>query len=222
MENQPPRPSGECLLWRGNRYFTQGSGLFVVAQHVGVDGYSADMQRFVSLLVDRGCFVASLHLYARDNTPHDFGCRNDEFLPWIRHLRELHGLGKPRFFAHCRGGLQLLNFWCSNPEEADRGAFVSTVTDPYVYPRKNNRLSQAYGAGCFDAIYRDFCPNERAEALRGKDIRIWHNREDDFIPMSRTTDIFAGKCGASVVEMQSVGHAWNHEYDEEIAGFLTA
>ena len=221
MGNQRLLNFTECRLWNGNRYFTQGFGTFVVAQHVGEDGYCPDMLRFISLLTDRGCFVASLHLRAFDNTQHDFGSRHTSFFHWIHYLREKHGLGKPRLFAYCRGGLQLLNFWCSYPEEAEVCACLSPVTDPYVYPKTIQRLVDAYGVKDFGGIYKGFCPNERAGVLSGKDIRIWHNPKDDFIPKKKTTDVFASKCGAVVTNMESIGHNWNHEYDNEMADFLT-
>jgi pimeloyl-ACP methyl ester carboxylesterase len=203
--------------WRGFAYFTAGdpSASPLLAAPVGPRGLSHWLDK-KALAAFAGFYVIGVHWPGLNNGDEDYGARYANIVRWLDFMK----VDKPMLYAQSRGGLQLLNFACDNPDRIDRIAALYPVTDPYVYPGNNSKLWSAHATTRESFDRGRFTPNLRAAALRGKRIKIWHGDSDKLVPKSATTDVFASASGAEVVTLAGVGHVklWR----QDIHDFLSA
>jgi pimeloyl-ACP methyl ester carboxylesterase len=201
-------PLASCTTgpkWNGFRYFARGNpkDTPLVVAPVGPKGLEELLsERTIAGFVAAGFYVVGVHWPGMDGGPEDYGARQRDIAGWLRSMK----LERPLLFAQSRGGLQLLNFACDHPDAFSKIAALYPVTDPFVYPGAGPELWKAYGVTEVTFPVHDFTPNARAEALRDREVKIWHGDSDKVVPKRLTSDVFAAKCGAELVTLPGVGH----------------
>ncbi|MDI4631661.1 alpha/beta hydrolase [Pelomonas sp. V22] len=160
-------------------------------------------EEVIAGLVRAGFFVIGRHWPGLDGGIEDYGARHGEIAAWLDSLRLSV---RPVFYVQSRGGLQLLNYACDEPESFRKIACLYPVTDPRVFPGAGQLLWNAHASTEAMFPWLANTPNLRAARLRGRPIRIWHGDADTLVPKSSTTDVFAPAAGAEVVTIPGLGH----------------
>lgn len=202
--------------WNGFSYFTAGNpaGRPLLVAPVGPKGLAQWLgEPTIAYFVQRGFYVVGVHWSGLDGGDEDFGARYTLISEWLAFMK----IHRPLMYAQSRGGLQLLNFACDQPQAFDRIACLFPVTDQYIFPGNGKKLRSAFDKS-FDRAR--FVPNLKAAKLRGARVKIWHGDSDALVPKDATTDIFAAGSGAEVVTMTGVGHGGT--WPTAIADFLAA